>query len=370
MAKAARAKAPAKAKAKAKKAAPRVSKPAPVRAKPAPQPRAGLPETMAAVPVTAPGGPEVLRLVEQPVPKPGRGQVLIKVAAAGINRADCVQREGRYPMPAGAPNIPGLEVSGTVAALGPGVTGPRLGSQVCALIVGGGYAGYAVAEAAHCLPVPKGVSLVDAAGLPEVYFTVWANLIERGGLKRGEVALIHGGGSGIGTAAIQLARALGARVFTTAGSPQKCQACRKLGAHRAIDYLAEDFVAVVKRETEGHGADVILDFIGGPYVERNIAAAAHEGRIVNLAFLQGAKVPVDLGQVQAKHVTLTGSRLRNRSNAEKARLAAALLKSVWPLFAARKLRPVTDITFPLAAAEAAHRRLEASAHIGKILLLP
>jgi NADPH:quinone reductase len=329
-----------------------------------------LPATMPAIPIAVPGGPEVLRLAELPVPKPGRGQVLIAVAAAGVNRADCVQREGRYHMPDGAPNVPGLEASGTVVARGAGVTALKLGAKVCALILGGGYAGYALAEANHCLPVPKGVSLADAAGLPEVYYTVWANLVERGGLRKGQTVLIHGGGSGIGTAAIQLARALGARVLTTAGSPQKCAACRKLGAARAIDYLAEDFVQVVKTETKGHGADVILDFIGGPYVERNIAAAAVEGRIVNLAFLQGAKMMVDLGQVQHKHLTLTGSRLRSRSNAEKARLTRALAKSVWPLFAKKKLRPVTDMRFPLAQAADAHRRMEASAHIGKILLVP
>jgi NADPH:quinone reductase len=325
---------------------------------------------MPAIPVTAPGGPEVLRPIDRPVPKPGRGQVLIQVAAAGVNRADCVQREGRYAMPAGAPDVPGLEVSGTVVARGAGVAAPKLGAKVCALIVGGGYAAYALAEANHCLPVPRGVSLIDAAGLPEVYYTVWANLIERGGLKKGDTVLIHGGGSGIGTAAIQLARALGARVFTTAGSPEKCGACRKLGAHRAIDYLAEDFVTVVRSETKGHGADVILDMVGGPYVERNIAVAAVEGRIVNVAFLQGGKMTVDLGQVQHKHLWLSGSRLRSRSDAEKARLTRMVAKHVWPLFAKRKLRAVTDMTFPLAQATDAHRRMEASAHIGKLLLVP
>jgi NADPH2:quinone reductase len=329
-----------------------------------------LPASMPAIPVTTPGGPEVLRVVASAVPKPGRGQVLIQVAAAGVNRADCVQREGRYAMPPDAPDVPGLEVSGTVIARGAGVTSPKLGAKVCALIVGGGYAAYALAEAGHCLPVPKGVSLADAAGLPEVYLTVWANLIERGGLKKGDVALIHGGGSGIGTAAIQLARALGARVFAIAGSPEKCAACKRLGAHRAIDYLAEDFVKVVRSETKGHGADVILDIVGGPYVERNIAVAAPEARIVNLAFLQGARMTLDLGQVQHKHLWLTGSRLRSRWNAEKTRLTRAVAKGVWPLFAKRKLRAVTDVTFSLAQAADAHRRMEASAHIGKILLVP
>lgn len=327
-----------------------------------------LPKDMRHIAMTAPGGPEVLTLATGPVPRPAAGEVLIRVAAAGINRPDILQRTGNYPPPPGASPILGLEVSGAVAALGPEVTGLNEGDEVCALVAGGGYAEYCVAPAPQCLPVPKGVSLVDAAGLPETFFTVWSNVFDRGRLGRGESFLVHGGSSGIGTTAIQLAHAFGARVFATAGSPEKCAVCRDLGAERAIDYRQEDFVAVLKEATQGRGVDVILDMVGGPYVEKNLRSLAPEGRLVQIAFLQGSKVTLDLAHLMVRRQTLTGSTLRPRPVADKAAIARNLRDKVWPLIEAGKVRPVIDRTFPLADAAAAHRLMESSTHIGKILL--
>lgn len=327
-----------------------------------------LPKDMRHIAMTAPGGPEVLTLATGPVPRPAAGEVLIRVAAAGINRPDILQRTGNYPPPPGASPILGLEVSGAVAALGPEVTGLNEGDEVCALVAGGGYAEYCVAPAPQCLPVPKGVSLVDAAGLPETFFTVWSNVFDRGRLGRGESFLVHGGSSGIGTTAIQLAHAFGARVFATAGSPEKCAVCRDLGAERAIDYRQEDFVAVLKEATQGRGVDVILDMVGGPYVEKNLRSLAPEGRLVQIAFLQGSKVTLDLAHLMVRRQTLTGSTLRPRPVADKAAIAHNLRDKVWPLIEAGKVRPIIDRTFPLAEAAAAHRLMESSTHIGKILL--
>jgi NADPH2:quinone reductase len=327
-----------------------------------------LPKDMRHIAMTAPGGPEVLTLATGPVPRPAAGEVLIRVAAAGINRPDILQRTGNYPPPPGASPILGLEVSGAVAALGPEVTGLNEGDEVCALVAGGGYAEYCVAPAPQCLPVPKGVSLVDAAGLPETIFTVWSNVFDRGRLGRGESFLVHGGSSGIGTTAIQLAHAFGARVFATAGSPEKCAVCRDLGAERAIDYRQEDFVAVLKEATQGRGVDVILDMVGGPYVEKNLRSLAPEGRLVQIAFLQGSKVTLDLAHLMVRRQTLTGSTLRPRPVADKAAIARNLRDKVWPLIEAGKVRPIIDRTFPLAEAAAAHRLMESSTHIGKILL--
>lgn len=327
-----------------------------------------IPAQMHHIAMEAPGGPEVLVLATGPVPRPATGEVLIRVAAAGINRPDILQRTGNYPPPPGASPILGLEVSGTVAALGAEVAGWHEGDAVCALVAGGGYAEYCVAPAPQCLPVPKGVALVDAAGLPETFFTVWTNVFDRGRLAAGESFLVHGGSSGIGTTAIQLARAFGARVFATAGSPEKCAVCRDLGAERAIDYRQEDFVAVLKEATQGRGVDVILDMVGGPYVEKNLRSLALEGRLVQIAFLQGSKVTLDLAHLMVRRQTITGSTLRPRPVAEKAAIARNLRDKVWPLIEAGKVRPVIDRTFPLAEAAAAHRLMESSAHIGKILL--
>jgi len=327
-----------------------------------------IPAQMHHIAMKAPGGPEVLTLATGPVPRPAAGEVLIRVAAAGINRPDILQRTGNYPPPPGASPILGLEISGTVAALGPEVTGLNEGDEVCALVAGGGYAEYCVAPAPQCLPVPKGVSLVDAAGLPETFFTVWSNVFDRGRLARGESFLVHGGSSGIGTTAIQLAHAFGARVFATAGTPEKCAVCRDLGADRAIDYRQEDFVAVLKEATQGRGVDVILDMVGGPYVEKNLRSLAPEGRLVQIAFLQGSKVSVDLAHLMVRRQTLTGSTLRPRPVADKAAIARNLRDKVWPLIEAGKVRPVIDRTLPLAEAAAAHRLMESSTHIGKILL--
>jgi len=293
---------------------------------------------------------------------------LIRVAAAGINRPDILQRTGNYPPPPGASPILGLEVSGTVVALGAEVTGWHESDAVCALVAGGGYAEYCVAAAPQCLPLPKGVALVDAAGLPETFFTVWTNVFDRGRLAAGQSFLVHGGSSGIGTTAIQLARAFGARVFATAGSPEKCAVCRDLGAERAIDYRQEDFVAILKEATQGRGIDVILDMVGGPYVEKNLRSLAIEGRLVQIAFLQGSKVTLDLVHLMVRRQTITGSTLRPRPVVDKAAIARNLRDKVWPLIEAGKVRPVIDRTFPLAEAAAAHRLMEASTHIGKILL--
>ena len=327
-----------------------------------------LPKEMRHIAITAPGGPEVLVLATGPVPRPATGEVFIRVAAAGINRPDILQRIGNYPPPPGASPILGLEVSGTVAALGAEVAGWHEGDAVCALVAGGGYAEYCVAAAPQCLPLPKGVALVDAAGLPETFFTVWTNVFDRGRLAAGQSFLVHGGSSGIGTTAIQLARAFGARVFATAGSPEKCAVCRDLGAERAIDYRQEDFVAILKEATQGRGIDVILDMVGGPYVEKNLRSLAIEGRLVQIAFLQGSKVTLDLVHLMVRRQTITGSTLRPRPVVDKAAIARNLRDKVWPLIEAGKVRPVIDRTFPLAEAAAAHRLMEASTHIGKILL--
>jgi putative PIG3 family NAD(P)H quinone oxidoreductase len=320
------------------------------------------------VALDAPGGPEALHLVTGPVPLPGPGELLIRVEAAGVNRPDVVQRQGNYPPPPGASPILGLEVAGVVAAVGPEAGPWRVGDAVCALLAGGGYATYAVAPAPQCLPVPAGFSMVEAAALPETFFTVWTNVFQRGRLQQGETLLVHGGTSGIGTTAIQLARAFGAKVIATAGSPEKVKACLELGADAAIDYKAQDFVEEAKRLTEGRGVDVALDMVGGPYVQKNLKALAVEGRLVQIAFLQGSKVELDLMPIMLKRLTLTGSTLRARSVAEKGAIAAELRERVWPLLAEGRIRPVIFQTFPLAEAGAAHALMESSRHIGKIVL--
>lgn len=324
---------------------------------------------MRAIEVASPGGAEVLRTAERAAPVPGEGEVLIRVAAAGVNRPDVMQRQGKYPPPPGVTDIPGLEVAGEVAGLGPGVTALAPGDRVCALVAGGGYAEYCAAPVAQCLPVPSTLSVVEAAALPETYFTVWTNVFERGRLADGETLLVHGGSSGIGTTAIQLGSAFGARVLATAGSGQKCRACERLGARRAIDYKQEDFVAAVKEETAGRGADVILDMVAGDYVARNLEALAVEGRLVLIAFQRGFKVELNLLPVLQKRLWITGSPLRPRSVAEKGAIASALRERVWPLLAAGRCKPVIDSTFPLAEAAEAHRRMESGEHIGKIVLL-
>lgn len=328
-----------------------------------------IPRTMTAIAIEAPGGPEMLQPATLPVPAPGPGEILIRVAAAGVNRPDVLQRRGLYNPPAGASPLPGLEVAGHIAALGSGVAGWSVGDTVCALVAGGGYAEYCVAPAPQCLPVPGGLSLTEAAGLPETFFTVWTNVFDRGRLQAGERFLVHGGTSGIGTTAIQLAKARGAIVFATAGGAEKAQACRDLGADVAIDYRAEDFAAVVREKTDGRGVDVILDMVGGDYVARNIDALAVDGRQVSIAFLRGSKVDIDLQKVMIKRLTLTGSTLRPRSVAEKGAIAAALKAEAWPLIAAGRVRPVIHSTFPLAQAAEAHALMETNAHIGKIILL-
>lgn len=327
-----------------------------------------VPDHMLAIEISAPGDPEVLRPARLPVPTPGEGEILIKVAAAGINRPDVLQRQGLYPPPKGAPTTPGLEVAGTVAAKGPGTSRYSEGDEVCALVPGGGYAEYCIAAEANALPVPHGLSMVEAAGLPETFFTVWSNVFQRAGLKQGDAFLVHGGSSGIGTTAIMLAKAFGATVFTTAGSAEKCAACERLGADFAINYLEEDFVDRVKAETGRRGVNVILDMVGGDYIERNIACAARDGWIVSIAFLNGSIAEVDFLPVMLKRLTLTGSTLRPRSVAEKAVIAEELEAKVWPLIAQGRIRPVIDTEFPLAEAAEAHRRMEGSKHIGKIIL--
>jgi putative PIG3 family NAD(P)H quinone oxidoreductase len=307
-------------------------------------------------------------MAEGPVPTPGPGEVLIRVAAAGVNRPDVAQREGKYPPPPGASPILGLEVAGTIAAVGRDAGPWHEGDAVCALLAGGGYAEYAVAPAAQCLPVPKGLSLVEAAGLPETYFTVWTNVFQRGRLQAGESFLVHGGTSGIGTTAIQLASAFGARVFATAGSDEKCEACVRLGAKAAINYRTQDFVEEAKRLTEGRGVNLILDMVGGPYLQRNMKALAVEGRLVQIAFLQGSKVEVDLMPMMLKRLTLTGSTLRSRSVEEKGAIGRELQEKVWPLLEAGRMKPVIYQTFPLEQAAEAHHLMESSAHIGKIVL--
>jgi len=327
-----------------------------------------LPTRMTAIAISAPGGPEVLLPEERDVPKPGASEILVKVAAAGVNRPDVMQRKGQYPPPPGAPDIPGLEIAGEVAAVGGKVARWKVGDKVTALVAGGGYAEYCLADEAVALPVPKGFSMVEAAALPETFMTVWHNVFQRGALKSGETILIHGGSSGIGTAAIMLAKAFGAKVIVTAGSPQKCEACKKLGADFAIDYKTHDFVAATKEASGGRGADLILDMVGGDYVERNHDAAAVEGRIVQIATQQGFKVAINLLKIMQKRLTHTGSTLRPRPVADKAMIAHDLEHKAWPLLAAGKIKPVIDSTFPLKEASKAHARMESSAHVGKIVL--
>jgi len=327
-----------------------------------------IPATMTVVAISEPGGPRVLKPEHREVPRPGEGEILIQVRAAGVNRPDVQQRKGLYPAPPGASDLPGLEVAGEVAAVGAGVKRWNGGDQVCALTPGGGYAEYVVVHESHALPVPSGFTFTQAAALPENYFTVWHNVFQRGGLKSGETLLVHGGSSGIGTTAIQLASAFGAYVITTAGSQEKCAACLKLGADRAVNYKEEDFVAAVKDATGGKGADVILDMVGGDYVVRNYHAAAIEGRIVQIATQMGAVASTDFARLMMKRLTHTGSTLRPRSVEFKGEVAAALEAKVWPLLATRKVAPVIDMIFPLTEAWRAHERMEEGDHIGKIML--
>ncbi|MBO9442628.1 NAD(P)H-quinone oxidoreductase [Phaeobacter italicus] len=322
-------------------------------------------DMMRAIEISEPGGPDVLRECDRPIPAPAHGQVVLKVAYAGVNRPDALQRAGKYAPPPTASDLPGLEASGVVVAIGPGVSGLALGDAVCALLPGGGYAEYVATPAAHCLPVPAGLSMKQAACLPETFFTVWSNVFTRGGLKAGERFLVHGGSSGIGTTAIQLASTLGARVFTTAGSDEKCAACLSLGAERAINYRTEDFVEVMKGEG---GADLILDMVGGEYIPRNIRALADDGRMVHIAFLSGPKAELNFAQIMARRLTVTGSTLRPQSDLAKARIAQDLREVVWPLIEAGTVAPVMDQTFALVDAAAAHARMEGSTHIGKIVL--
>ena len=329
-----------------------------------------IPKTMRAVEIGEPGPAEVLRLTDRPMPVPGPGEVLVRVVAAGVNRADIMQRQGSYPPPPGASDIPGLELSGTIAAVGADAGNLAAGDDVCALVSGGGYAEYCVVPAPQCLPPPPGVTLRDAAALPEAYCTVWTNVFERGRLAAGETLLVQGGSSGVGTAAIQLARALGARVLATAGSAAKCAACEALGAERAVNYRNEDFVAAVRDATGGRGADVILDLVGGPYLQRNLDCLAVEGRLVLIAVMGGVRGEVNLAALMSRRQTLTGSTLRSRPVAAKAAICDALRARVWPRFAGGALRPVVQATYPLAAAADAHRVMEASTHVGKLLLLP
>jgi putative PIG3 family NAD(P)H quinone oxidoreductase len=322
-------------------------------------------ETMQAVEITTAGGPEVLKPTTRPRPAPRAGEVVIRLAYAGVNRPDALQRAGMYAPPPTASDLPGLEGAGEIAAIGEGVSGWTVGDQVCALLPGGGYAEYVATPAAHCLPVPEGIGLREAACLPETFFTVWSNVFGRGGLKGGERFLVHGGSSGIGTTAIQLASAFGARVFTTAGSAEKCSVCTRLGAERAINYREEDFVEVLRGEG---GADLILDMVGGDYLPRNVKALADDGRLVQIAFLQGPKVELNFAQVMVRRLTITGSTLRPQSDLAKARIAESLRSHVWPLLAAGRIAPVMDSEFPLAEAAAAHERMESSRHIGKIVL--
>jgi NADPH2:quinone reductase len=327
-----------------------------------------VPLEMTVVEIAAAGGPEQLKPVKRPIPVPKDGEVLVRVEAAGVNRPDVMQRQGRYPPPAGASDLPGLEVAGEIVALGANVTGLSLGDKVTALLPGGGYAQYSVAAAPLCLPVPSGISMVEAAAIPETFFTVWTNLFDRGRCKAGDTVLIHGGTSGIGTTAIQLAAAWGARVFATAGSEDKARACERLGAARGINYRTEDFVEVIRAATAGSGVDVTLDMVAGSYVARNLEIAALEGRVVTISLLGGSRAEINMGVILTKRLTLTGSTLRSRTVAQKAEVAEAVRKNVWPLLAAGRVRPVIHATFPLAEASEAHRLMETSNHIGKIVL--
>ena len=323
---------------------------------------------MTVIEIREPGGPDVLVAAERPAPAPGRGELLIKVAAAGVNRPDVLQRMGRYPPPPGASDIPGLEVAGVVDRVGAGVHGWEKGDRVCALVSGGGYAEYCTAPAPQCLPVPTGMDFIAAAAIPEAFFTVWTNVFERGRLQAGESILVHGGSSGIGTTAIQLARAFGARVFATAGSARKCEACERLGAERAINYRDVDFVAAVREATDGKGVNLVLDIVGGEYVKRNIDALAVDGRLVQIGTLGGAKAEINMIPVLQRRLTITGSTLRARGVAEKGAIAAALRERVWPLLELRRVAPVIEATFPLERAAEAHRVMEGGGHIGKLVL--
>ena len=323
---------------------------------------------MTAIEIVRPGPPDVLVAATRPTPHPAAGEVLIKVVAAGVNRPDVMQRQGKYPPPPGAPDIPGLEVAGAIAALGSGVQEWKLGDMVCALVAGGGYAEYCLAPVPQCLPVPHGVDLISAAGMPETFFTVWTNVFERGRLAAGDTLLVHGGSSGIGTTAIQMAVAFGAKVVVTAGSPEKCAACERLGAARAINYRTEDFVQVVKDFTAGRGVDVVLDMVGGEYVSRNIEVLAIEGRLVQIAVLGGSRAEINLARLMQRRITFTGSTLRPRAVAEKGAIASSLKKAVWPLVEQGRIRPVIHATYPLVRAADAHRTMEAGKHIGKLML--
>ena len=329
-----------------------------------------IPQSMNYIQIEKHGDPEVLKPHSMPVPEPGPGEVLIKVAAAGVNRPDMMQRKGLYPPPPGATDVPGLEVSGTVVSVGQNVSEPTINSEVCALVTCGGYAEYCLAAASICLPVPEKISLVNAAGIPETFFTVWTNVFERGQLKARESLLVHGGSSGIGTTAIQLGKAFGATVYTTAGTSEKCEFCENLGAYVSINYREQDFSEEIKRLTEGKGVNVILDMVGGPYFPKNIRLLADEGRLVQIALMQGSKAEVDFRSLLLKRVTLTGSTLRPRSVEEKTKIAQALQKNVWPLLESGAVRPIIHQTFPLKHASEAHRLMESSTHIGKILLKP
>jgi NADPH:quinone reductase len=328
-----------------------------------------IPATMTAIEIAAPGGPEALQPTQRPVPQPGKGEVLIEVHAAGINRPDVLQRMGKYEPPPGTTDIPGLEAAGIVVALGEGVSEFKIGDKVCALLAGGGYAEYVAAPAAQVLAVPAGLGMAEAACLPETFFTVWSNVFDRGRLKAGENFLVHGGSSGIGTAAIPLAKAFGAKVFTTAGSAEKCAACVELGADRAINYKEEDFVEVIKADTGGRGVDVVLDMVGGDYVARTVSVMAVEGRHVSIAFLQSPKIALNFFPVMTKRLTLTGSTLRARSVADKKAIADQLREKVWPLIFSGKIAPKLYKAFPLKEAAAAHALMESSQHIGKIVLI-
>jgi putative PIG3 family NAD(P)H quinone oxidoreductase len=329
-----------------------------------------IPQSMNYIQIEKHGDPGVLKLHSMPVPEPGPGEVLIKVVAAGVNRPDVMQRKGLYPPPPGATDVPGLEVSGTVVSVGQNVSKPPINSEVCALVTCGGYAEYCLAAASICLPVPEKISLVNAAGIPETFFTVWTNVFKRGQLKAGESLLVHGGSSGIGTTAIQLGKAFGATVYTTAGTSDKCEFCNNLGADAAINYREQDFSEEIKRLTEGKGVNVILDMVGGPYFPKNIRLLADEGRLVQIALMQGSKAEVDFRSLLLKRVTLTGSTLRPRSVEEKTKIAHALQKNVWPLLESGAIRPIIHEVFPLKQASEAHRLMESSTHIGKILLKP
>jgi NADPH2:quinone reductase len=329
-----------------------------------------LPGTMGVIEIEQPGGPEVLRLAAMAVPRPGRGELLVKVKAAGVNRPDVLQRKGAYPPPPGAPSTPGLEIAGSIVAKGDAANRFSAGDDICGLVPGGGYAEYCLIAEANAMPVPKGLSLIEAAAVPETFMTVWTNVFERGRLKKGETFLVHGGSSGIGTTAIMLAGAFGALVFATAGSDEKCLACENLGAKHAINYRTRDFAEEAMRLTEGRGIDVILDMVGGSYVEKNIRIAARDGRIISISFLGGSKVEIDLLPMMIKRLTLTGSTLRPRSIEEKASICRALENNVWPLLEKGTFKPQIYRTFPLSAARDAHALMESSEHIGKIVLLP